>query len=86
MKNVQQITNAKPQGIFSVKADATVLDALKVMTDKNISSLLVIENSKLLGIFTERDYARKNNTSGKVFKRNPNYRSDDSKSYYGKPN
>ena len=68
MKNVQQITNAKPQGIFSVKADATVLDALKVMTDKNISSLLVIENSKLLGIFTERDYARKIILQGKSSK------------------
>ncbi|RZJ78968.1 MAG: CBS domain-containing protein [Flavobacterium sp.] len=68
MKNVQQIINAKPQGVFSVKQNATVLDALKVMTDKNISSLLVMENDELLGIFTERDYARKIILQGKSSK------------------
>ncbi|WP_113651933.1 CBS domain-containing protein [Pedobacter namyangjuensis] len=68
MKNVQQIINAKAEGVFSVTSNATVLDALKVMTEKNISSLLIIEKEVLLGIFTERDYARKIILQGKSSK------------------
>ncbi|RZK46061.1 MAG: CBS domain-containing protein [Pedobacter sp.] len=68
MKNVQQIINAKADGVFSITSSATVLDALKVMTEKNISSLLIIENEVLLGIFTERDYARKIILQGKSSK------------------
>ena len=68
MKNVQQIINAKAEGVFSVTSNVTVLDALKVMTEKNISSLLIIEKEVLLGIFTERDYARKIILQGKSSK------------------
>ena len=39
--------------------NSSVLDALQLMMEKNISALLVIDDEKLLGIFTERDYARK---------------------------
>jgi CBS domain-containing protein len=59
MKTVQQILQGKSVQIYSVVPTASVLDALKIMTDKNISALLVMENEQLLGIFTERDYARK---------------------------
>ncbi|WP_276090783.1 CBS domain-containing protein [Pedobacter sp. JY14-1] len=59
MKNVQQILGIKPLEVFSVTAGTSVLNGLKLMMEKNISALLVIEEGKLLGIFTERDYARK---------------------------
>jgi CBS domain-containing protein len=42
-----------------VSPETSVLDALQIMMDKNISALLVMDGSKLKGIFTERDYARK---------------------------
>jgi len=59
MRTVQQILNTKPIQIYSVNATTSVLDALKIMTDKNISALLIMDDENLLGIFTERDYARK---------------------------
>lgn len=59
MKTVHQILNTKPTQIFSVTSSTSVLDALKLMTEKNISALLIMEHDELLGIFTERDYARK---------------------------
>ena len=68
MKTVQQILAAKPAQIFSVTANTSVLDALKVMTEKNISALLIMDNDSLQGIFTERDYARKIVLQGKSSK------------------
>jgi CBS domain-containing protein len=59
MKTVNNIIQNNFKSIFSVSPETSVLDALKVMMDKNISALLVTEGSKLKGIFTERDYARK---------------------------
>jgi len=71
MKTVQQIFNIKPLQIFSVTPNTSVLDALKLMTEKNISALLIMEESVLLGIFTERDYARKIVLQGKASKDTP---------------
>lgn len=59
MKTVKQLLSTKSAQIFSVPADTSVLNALQVMMEKNISALLVMEEHLLLGIFTERDYARK---------------------------
>lgn len=59
MKTVQQILNLKPLQVFSVAGNTSVLEALHLMMEKNISALLIIEDRQLLGIFTERDYARK---------------------------
>jgi CBS domain-containing protein len=59
MKTVQHILNGKPLQVFSVTASSSVLEALHLMMEKNISALLIIEDHQLLGIFTERDYARK---------------------------
>ncbi|WP_316817768.1 CBS domain-containing protein [Pedobacter nyackensis] len=59
MKTVKQLLSTKPGHIFSVTEQASVLEALKVMMEKNISALLVLEGQELKGIFTERDYARK---------------------------
>lgn len=59
MKTVKHIIQNKLHAIYSVSPGTSVLDALQVMMDKDISALLVMEGSELIGIFTERDYARK---------------------------
>jgi CBS domain-containing protein len=59
MKTVSNIIQNNFKSIFSVSPETSVLDALQVMMDKNISALLVMDGTKLKGIFTERDYARK---------------------------
>ncbi|WP_257668542.1 CBS domain-containing protein [Parapedobacter tibetensis] len=68
MKTVKHILKSKPAIVYSVAQDVSVLEALKIMMEKNISALLVIENGGLLGIFTERDYARKIILQGKSSK------------------
>lgn len=60
MKSVANILKSKADhGVYSITPTATVYDALKLMADKNIGSLLVMEGSEIVGIVTERDYARK---------------------------
>lgn len=59
MKTVNNIVQNNFKSIFSVSPETSVLDALQVMMDKNISALLVMDGTRLKGIFTERDYARK---------------------------
>lgn len=66
MKTVKQLLSTKSAQIFSVTAETSVLDALSVMMEKNISALLILEGSQLSGIFTERDYARKIVLQGKT--------------------
>jgi len=59
MKLVQHLLDAKGRNIISVQSDAFVLDAIKLMADKAIGALVVIDGGELVGIVTERDYARK---------------------------
>ena len=59
MKLVKHLLDGKGRHIVSVVLDTTVLDAIIVMADKAIGSLIVMDDDKLLGIVTERDYARK---------------------------
>lgn len=68
MKTVKHILHKKPAIVHSVGLDVSVLEALKIMMEKNISALLVIEDGRLKGIFTERDYARKIILQGKSSK------------------
>ncbi|QSB26742.1 CBS domain-containing protein [Flavobacterium sp. CLA17] len=56
---VDQILNAKGKNVYSVRSTTTVYQALKVMGEKNIGAILVIDGSDLKGILSERDYARK---------------------------
>ena len=53
---------------FSVEASQTVLDALKVMADAHIGAILVTENGKIIGIYTERDYLYKGEIEGRSAK------------------
>ncbi len=65
---VRDVLNQKDRTVYSVSFDSTVYDALKLMADKNLGSLLVISENALIGIFTERDYARKVILKGKFSK------------------
>jgi CBS domain-containing protein len=56
---VNQILSAKGREVYSVLPKVTVYEALKVMGEKNIGAVLVIEDNVLKGILSERDYARK---------------------------
>ena len=59
MKLVKHLLDAKGRHIISVTPDTSVLDAIKLMADKAIGSLVVIDDGELCGILSERDYARK---------------------------
>ena len=59
MLKVNDILKTKGSNVFSVLPNTSVYDALKIMGEKNIGALMVIENDELKGIFSERDYARK---------------------------
>ena len=68
MAAVKNILEAKGNAIFTITPDTSVYHALELMVEKNVSALLVMENDKLAGIFTERDYARKVALKGKSSK------------------
>jgi CBS domain-containing protein len=68
MKTVKQILQSKSLGILSISPDATVYDALKLMAEKEVGALLVMEADKVVGIISERDYARKVILHGKSSK------------------
>ena len=68
MTTVGTLLTSKGQEIWSIAPDKSIFDALEMMADKNISGLLVLESGKLVGIFTERDYARKLILKGKSSK------------------
>jgi CBS domain-containing protein len=59
MKTVKQILKDKGSDVVSIQPDATVLDALKLMAERNVGALLVLDKGKPVGIFSERDYARR---------------------------
>jgi CBS domain-containing protein len=58
MTTVRQLLKEKGHNIFTVGPDETVFDAIRKMADENIGSLVVCEGKKLIGIITERHYAR----------------------------
>lgn len=59
MKRVRDILTRKGNDVWSISPSASVYDAMKLMADKGIGALLVMEGEKLVGIISERDYARK---------------------------
>lgn len=68
MGKVNDILKTKGGNTFSITPDTIVFEALEIMVEKNVSALVVLENEKLVGIFTERDYARKVVLKGKTSK------------------
>jgi CBS domain-containing protein len=59
MKLVCHLLDAKGRDVVSIAPDASVLDAIRLMSDKGIGALVVMNGNSLAGIVTERDYARK---------------------------
>lgn len=67
MTTVQKILDEKAEAkIYTVPSTATVFEALQVMCEGNTGAVLVTENEKIVGIFTERDYAREGEVKGRV--------------------
>ncbi|OXR72523.1 histidine kinase [Pseudomonas aeruginosa] len=59
-KTVAQLLNAKQnQQVYTIGPDEMVLDALRLMAEKNIGALLVVNHGEVVGVVSERDYARK---------------------------
>jgi len=65
MKSLNQLLAAKGGQVYSIRPAATVLDALKLMAQKDVGALLVMEDARVVGIMSERDYARKVILQGK---------------------
>ena len=65
MKTVKQLLDAKGHNVWITAPDASVYEALKLMADKDVGALLVLDAGKLVGIISERDYARKVILKGK---------------------
>lgn len=59
MITVSQCLHIKGHAVWSVGSDKSVYEALQIMAEKDIGALLVVDEGKLVGIFSERDYARK---------------------------
>jgi CBS domain-containing protein len=65
---VKELLDQKGHDVHSVSPDATVYDALKLMAEKEIGAVVVLEAEKMVGIMSERDYARKVILKGKSSK------------------
>jgi CBS domain-containing protein len=68
MKRVSDIIAAKGRQVWTVEPDATVFQALEQMAEKNVGALVVLEGERLVGVLSERDYARKVILEGKSSK------------------
>ncbi len=71
MKTVRDILNAKGSTVWWVSPETTVYDTLKLMAEKDIGAVLVLEGERPVGIFSERDYARQVVLKGKTSKETP---------------
>ncbi len=72
MISVKKLLEGKQNNrILALAPDAMVIDALELMTKENVGAVMVIENEKLVGIFSERDYARKGIIMGRKAKSTP---------------
>lgn len=67
MTTVRQVLNQKGYRVYSIPPQATILGALRVMADKNIGAVLVMDDDQVKGIFSERDYARRCRLKGKSY-------------------
>lgn len=65
MNRIKNILSRKGHKAISVSPDTSVIDALKVMAENNIGSVVVMQDGKFMGIITERDYSRKVILKGK---------------------
>ncbi len=68
MKTIRQLLRIKGRKIWTVSPEKSVFDALKIMAEKDVGALLVVKGKTLVGVFSERDYARKVILHGKSSK------------------
>lgn len=66
MYTVKDILASKGPEVWTVSPEATVFDALRILAEKNIGAVLVVDQGRITGIFSERDYARKVVLEGKT--------------------
>ena len=59
MQTIRQLLEVKGRQVWSINAESMVFDAIRMMADKGIGALLVMRNGDVVGILSERDYARK---------------------------
>jgi CBS domain-containing protein len=71
MITVKQILEEKGHDAWTIEPDAKVFDALKLMAEKGIGALVVVEKARVVGILSERDYARKIALMGRVSQDTP---------------
>lgn len=71
MKRARHLLESKGSEIWSIGPDASVLDAIKMMAEKGIGALLVMEGAALTGVVSERDYARKVILQGRSSRETP---------------
>lgn len=71
MKNVRELIEHKGSAVWSVEPAVTVFETLQLMADKGIGAVLVFEGDRLVGMFSERDYARQVILKGKASKDTP---------------
>lgn len=70
-KTLKQLLAGKPAGAYAVSPDASVFSALQLMAEKGVGFVVVLEGGKLVGVLSERDYARKVALQGKASKDTP---------------
>lgn len=71
MKSVRQILNNKGRTVWSISPNASVYSCIELMSEKGVGALAVTDNDRLVGIISERDYARKVILKGKASKQTP---------------
>ncbi|MCL4302864.1 MAG: CBS domain-containing protein [Anaerolineae bacterium] len=71
MKTVNQLLQNKGSQVWAIRPDALVIDALQLMAEKEVGALVVLEGNQVVGILSERDYARKVSLLGKSSKTTP---------------
>jgi CBS domain-containing protein len=68
MTTVRKLLESKPGNTWTIRPEATAYEALQLMSEKNVGALLVLRDEELVGVFSERDYARKVILKGKSSK------------------
>lgn len=71
MNIVSELLQSKGHAVWSIAPEATVYQALELMADKDVGALVVLDGGRLVGIFSERDYARKIILKGKASRETP---------------
>ena len=71
MKTVRQLLQTKGHEVWSIDPEALVIEALKMMAEKGVGALIVLDAGRVVGILSERDYARKVSLLGKSSKTTP---------------